>query len=177
MGLLGRPAPGFNEPLALLRACHERIAERLDLLARLPDHVAAHGADPEAQAAARRILQYFDRAAPHHHQDEEEDLFPMLRDAQERPGADPRLSGWLEQLLQEHCELDAGWKALRPHLVALTEGQQGADLACPALIETYRRHMALENEHLFPLADRLLSVVEIVRLSAAMQVRRGITPC
>jgi hemerythrin-like domain-containing protein len=177
MMLPAKTAPGFDDPLGLLTACHERITERLDLLERLPGHVLANGADAGARSAAQRILQYFDRAAPHHHEDEEQDLFPMLRAAQHREGADPRLSAWLDRLSAEHRELERGWKDLRPGLVALAQEELGEvlpDLACPDLIDAYRRHIALENDHLLPVAERLLTAREIGRLAAAMQSRRGI---
>jgi hemerythrin-like domain-containing protein len=179
MMLPGQTAPGFDDPLGLLRACHERITERLDILERLPGHLSANGPDAGARSAAQRILQYFDRAAPHHHEDEEQDLFPMLRAALRREGADPRLSGWLDRLSAEHRDLERGWKDLRPRLVALAQGEGGGalpDLACPGLIDAYRRHIALENDHLLPVAERLLTPAEIGRLAAAMQSRRGIMP-
>lgn len=174
--LPGKTAPGFDDPLGLLRACHERITERLDILERLPGHLLANGADAGARSAAQRILQYFDRAAPHHHEDEEQDLFPMLRAARQREGADPRLTTWLDRLSAEHRDLERGWKDLRPRLVALAQGGGGEapDLACPDLIDAYRRHIALENDHLLPVAEYLLTAAETGRLAAAMQARRGI---
>ena len=49
MMLPGKTAPGFDDPLALLRACHERITERLDILERLPGHLSANGPDAGAR--------------------------------------------------------------------------------------------------------------------------------
>nr|WP_296752129.1 hypothetical protein [Thioalkalivibrio sp.] len=43
---MGEATPSFEDPLGVLRACHRRIAERLDLLERLPEHVERHGTAP-----------------------------------------------------------------------------------------------------------------------------------
>ena len=168
--------PGFEDPLGVLRACHRRIAERLDLLERLPEHVAMHGADASAQSAAQRVLNYFDRAAAHHHQDEEEDLFPMLREARGRAGWDDRVLEALEQLTLEHERLAWHWTRVRPSLVSLARGQQAATLRTEDLVRAYRAHMAVEDEWIFPVAAQVLDHGELRRLGLAMQQRRGLSP-
>jgi hypothetical protein len=50
---LQAPAAGFDEPFAMLGACHERVRRSLALLQRLVEHAAAHGADAQARDAAR----------------------------------------------------------------------------------------------------------------------------
>ena len=57
------PAVGFEQPFAMLEACHERVQRTLTLLQRLRAHVREHGADVPAQQAARDVLRYFDIAA------------------------------------------------------------------------------------------------------------------
>ncbi|MFN2348559.1 MAG: hemerythrin domain-containing protein [Thioalkalivibrio sp.] len=172
------PAPGFDDPLALLRACHSRIQERLDTLERLPGHLSRVGADPEARHAAERILDYFDRAAPHHHADEDSDLFPLLLAGHGRPGWDNRLPRWLERLAGEHPKLEAGWARLRPALQAVAEGDSGARPRATEWIAATRDHLALEEENVLPLALRLLSPEELHQLGAAMAKRRKVQfPC
>lgn len=168
--------PGFNDPIGLLRACHRRIAERLELLERLPGYVETHGADASAQSAAQRILNYFERAAEHHHQDEEEDLFPMLRRARGRNGWDERMLDSLDQLTVEHARLAWRWAQARPSLVALVRGQRVPNLRIDELVRAYRAHMAIEDEMIFPRAATLLDPAELQRLGAAMQRRRGLSP-
>lgn len=72
------PSVGFEQPFAMLEACHERVQRTLALLQRLRAHVLEHGADVPAQQAARDVLRYFDIAAPLHHEDEELHVFPLL---------------------------------------------------------------------------------------------------
>ena len=63
--------PGFDDPIGLLRACHEKMLAHCDLLAALLDKDTL---DDEAREAARNLVRYFSQSAPLHHRDEEEDL-------------------------------------------------------------------------------------------------------
>jgi hemerythrin-like domain-containing protein len=167
------PAPGFDDPLGLLRACHGRIRERLDTLERLPEHLLTRGADAEVGAAARRILEYFDRAAPHHHADEDRDLFPLLLNVAERPGWDPGLPETLERLAAEHALLEDGWAQLRSELEALALGENRTLPEADDWIRATRAHLSLEESRVLPLAGRLLTNRDLRRLGRAMALRRG----
>ncbi|MFO8004340.1 hemerythrin domain-containing protein [Thioalkalivibrio sp.] len=168
--------PGFDDPLGVLRACHRRIAERLDLLERLPEYVELHGADASAQSAAQRVLNYFDRAAGNHHEDEEADLFPMLRRAKGRQGWDDAVPAALEQLTAEHERLARRWAQIRPSLASLARGEHTATLSTEALVRDYRAHMAVEDELILPVAAHVLDHGQLQRLGVAMQRRRGLSP-
>lgn len=55
--MLTVPAPGFDDPLALLRACHARILRQCETLGIMAERLAGGGLTPElrdAAAAARR---------------------------------------------------------------------------------------------------------------------------
>ena len=56
------PGVGFEQPFAMLQACHERVLRTLALLARLRTHVLQHGVDDDARQAARDVQRYFDIA-------------------------------------------------------------------------------------------------------------------
>mgnify|MGYP003704987797 CR=1 FL=1 len=66
-------APGFDQPLAVLKHCHDRIRKQLATLDKLLPHLQQYGADQQAQEAAQAVLRYFMQAAPLHHEDEEHD--------------------------------------------------------------------------------------------------------
>ena len=121
--LLIKPAPSFDEPIDMLRACHERIAAQCTTLEKLAAHLPVHGADTQAQQAARNIMRYFDVAGPHHHADEEQDLFPMLIKAA-RPQCSP-MGERIASLLDEHRVLEAAWVQLRTVLADIAEAKQG----------------------------------------------------
>ena len=92
--------PGFDEPLALLRACHKNITDHCERLENLITHINTQGIDDEARQAARNIVRYFSSSALLHHRDEEEDLFPMLR---LRCEPEDEIDQVLENLSAEHA--------------------------------------------------------------------------
>ncbi|MHB0917786.1 MAG: hemerythrin domain-containing protein, partial [Thiobacillus sp.] len=138
VSLLGAAAPGFDRPLAVLEACHGRIAKQCDTLDKLLAHLPVHGADAQAQQAARAVLAYFDTAAVQHHDDEERNLFPLL----EQAGA-PGACDLVEALTLEHDELALLWRRLR---VELQQIGSGAASALDAALT--QRFIALNRSHL-----------------------------
>lgn len=171
--LLGSVAPGFDQPLDVLEACHDRIARQCDTLEKLLAHLPTHGTDEQAQQAARAVMTYFDTAAVHHHDDEERNLFPLL----EQAGA-PGACDLVETLTLEHDELALLWRQLRPELHQVEQGM--AVLLDEGLVRRfialYRSHLEFENTQVLPLARQVLGSVEIERLGRAMAARRALRP-
>ena len=170
--VLGMAAPGFDQPLDVLLVCHGRFEKQCATLEKLLTHLPQHGSDGEAQQAARAILNYFDTAAVHHHDDEERNLFPLL----ERAGQ----GEWcevVELLTGEHDDLAQLWRALRPPLQAIAEGEAAAlnDNHARRFIALNRSHIVFENERVFPLARQILSAADLHSLGCAMAARRGVS--
>lgn len=170
-GLTGEAAPGFDQPLEMLEACHGRIARQCDTLEKLQAHLPRHGADLQARQAAQAILTYFDTAAVHHHDDEERNLFPLLELA-DAPGA----CDLVELLTREHDELALLWRRLRPALAELAASRPAALDAEVAqrFVALYRSHIEFENSRLLPLARASLAADALARLGRAMAARRGV---
>lgn len=169
--LLGQIAPGFDQPLDVLLACHGRIEKQCITLERLLMHLPQHGSDAQAQQAARALLNYFDTAAVHHHDDEERNLFPLL----ERAGQ----GEWcevIELLTGEHDDLAQLWRAIRPPLQAIANGEAVAlsDKHVRRFIALNRSHIAFENDRVLPLAREILSAADLQSLGRAMAARRGV---
>ncbi len=162
------PAPGFDDPIALLLACHDKVRHFASLAPRIAQHLAEHGADLEAAQAATNVLRYFERAAPLHHADEEDDLFPALRQLGEL-----ELNHSLDTLQAEHALLNALWLAVRPWLDAVTRQQW---LPSPAELgdfaQRYPAHADQEEALVYGAASKL-SAETLQRLGAAMSQRRG----
>lgn len=160
--------PRIDDPMALLRACHDKVRQFTRLAQRLHAHVQAHGADAQAREAAQAVLRYFNQAAPLHHDDEDVDLFIAL-------GAlgDAALDARMVALSAEHDALLALWQGLSPWLLALTQGQlppaPWPDV--DAFAERYRAHAHLEETEVYPHAERLAPAT-LVQLAAAMSARR-----
>ena len=169
------PAAGFDAPLQMLEACHQRLQRQCDTLRRMVPHVATHGSDANAREAAQAVMRYFDKAAVDHHADEEEDLFPALLEAM--AGSDAVcLRELVGTLTRQHRELEAHWQALRRVLAAIAAGEQ---VALPAalverLIDGYAAHLAREDAELLPMAERLIDDTTLQRIGQAMRQRRGI---
>ena len=166
-------APSLDEPLDMLHACHERIEAQLRTLERLIDYLPDHGVDDQVRSAIANVLRYFDQAAPNHHEDEERDLFPRLlaRASHEEAAS---VNSLIETLLGEHQVMAEALDTVRRDLLALVAAQRGPlDAAAIAhLADCYRRHIAREESSLLPLAKRLLTAEDVVRLSLAMTERR-----
>lgn len=167
------PAVGFEQPFAMLEACHERVLRTLALLARLRAHVREHGADGDARQAARDVLRYFDMAAPLHHEDEELHVFPLLL-AQ----ATPELKALVLRLQQDHVAMTADWAAARTGLLALVDG--GAEGFTPhdeaafdRFAERYGAHIEAEEGMAYPAAVALLAPAALATMGREMAARRG----
>ena len=166
------PGAGFDEPFAMLAACHERVERMLQLLERLAEHLPTHGCDRQAADAARDVMRYFDLAAPAHHEDEERHVLPALRAA----GDD----AFAAQLQQEHRELQRRWAELRASLVLV---QQGAWCAAAtgtgfddwkAFAVLYRAHAAAEEALAFPLVQAATDAPAQRAMGEEMAHRRGV---
>ncbi len=168
--LFDSPAASFDDPIALLSACHDRVRHYAGLLLKLAGHLPQHGADIQARQAATSILRYFDVAAPLHHADEEEDLFPLL--AERGDDALRFLIGI--SMLEEHDELAEIWREVRTILLAIESGES-TELPF-ALAERFARrypeHAAIEDERIYPLAEKLLSQEELATIGQRMEARR-----
>jgi hemerythrin-like domain-containing protein len=162
--------PGFEDPQAMLLACHEKVRHFARLAARLGQHVSDNGADAEASHAAKGILRYFDLAAPLHHDDEELDLFPALRAL-----GSSELDNAINRLEAEHEELAVLWESIRPWLDATAHNEL---VAPPATVAEFSRRYILhagaeETEVYGAMAD--LPPEVIAAIGRSMCVRRGLS--
>ncbi|WP_395008900.1 hemerythrin domain-containing protein [Undibacterium sp.] len=176
MDSLFTSAPSFDQPLAVLKHCHDRIRKQLTTLEKLLPHLQSHGADTEAQQAAQAVLKYFQNAAPLHHEDEEIDLLPELqRTAQ---GADAELLAVrLSTILQQHQEMATLWQGIESQLSLIANGSSAKlnDSDVAAFQALYQEHMQIEETQIAPMAMRLFDTQQMQKLGQAMQARRGIT--
>ena len=169
--------PGFDQPIAVLKHCHDKIRKQLTTLQNLLAHLVQHGNTADAQQAAKAVLQYFNQAAHLHHDDEEQDLMPMLQAT--ATGEDAALLATLvPEILADHQRMDQAWLTLRPELDAIAAGT-GVQLSAHGVrdyVAAYQAHMSKEEGQLAPMAKRLFSAQQMEQLGTAMQRRRGIAP-
>ncbi|MBA5606908.1 pyridoxamine 5'-phosphate oxidase [Duganella sp. FT3S] len=170
-------APDFNQPIAVLKHCHDRIRKQLQTLQNLLGHLPQHGADTAAQKAAEAVLKYFDNAAPLHHGDEEQDLMPMLQ-ATARGADAALLAAVVPGILADHARMDAEWTILKSQLDKIANGSSTALSVedVNRFSEAYAAHMLTEETQIAPMAKRLFTDEQMELLGQAMQRRRGIVP-
>ncbi len=167
------PVVGFDQPFEMLEACHERVQRSLDLLHRLIDYVDQHGVDDDARSAAADVQRYFDIAGPHHHEDEERHVFPAVQ-----PHADARLRQTVIGLQNDHLLMDAMWQRLRPVLQRWqgdTDHRPMSELErtiADDFRQAYRRHIALEEGVVYPVARAHLSASDQLEMGNEMAGRR-----
>ena len=157
-------------PLDFILADHLRQRVVCSLLDRL---AARHRFEVDI---AREVLAHIETDMAIHVIDEEQDLFPLLR---RRAEPDDHLEPVLGQLSTEHAEdgvradhIIAGLKvALAGHHEALDESLR-AELC--RFAGSQRRHLALENAVVMPLAKKRLTPVDLKALGGRMAARRGI---
>lgn len=171
---LFQPIPGFDQPIAVLKHCHDKIRKQIATLKKLLVHLPRHGATIDAQQAAGAVLQYFDKAAALHHADEENDLMPMLQATAEGEDA-ALLDALVPEILADHRQMDRIWTALKGQLDAIA-GATAATLSADDVArfaDYYAAHMAKEETQLAPMAIRLFSSEQMARLGEAMRERRN----
>ncbi|HQR53960.1 MAG TPA: hemerythrin domain-containing protein [Burkholderiales bacterium] len=169
--------PGFDEPIEMLRACHDRIAHQCTTLERLVPHLKRHGCDQTAREAAAGVLRYFTLAGPHHHADEERDLFPRLLDV--ATGEDAQRAALLvTSMVADHREMERLWSEIEPALAAIARGAiDGLDgVLVGAFCTVYRNHMAIEENDVIALAERVLPPAALTEIGWSMSIRRGVKP-
>ena len=175
MNTLLASGPDFDQPIAVLKHCHDKIRKQLLTLQKLAQHLPSAGADKEAQEAASAVLRYFREAAPNHHADEEQDLLPMLQAT--AVGEDLNLLQRLQpEILHEHHEMDLIWVKLMIQLDGIVAGKV-SELDVDRVMQfcvLYTAHMEKEESNIAPMAKRLFSSEQMQSLGQAMRRRRNI---
>ena len=145
---------------------HRQMCKALEQLAAMPDF------DPGRIASLADFIR-FDLTL--HVIDEEEDFFPMLR---ERCLPDDGIDAVLDQMTDEHAADKALSVEVRDVLNAcLIERKPPAAIECGAAVlrnfaQHERRHMALENAVVIPLARRRLAPDDLTSLGERFAARR-----
>lgn len=170
---------GFAEPLGLLNDCHRRIERFLDILHRIAEQGSGRELTDEQRRAVEAALEYFRHAAPRHTADEEQSLFPLLR-ASNDPGAQSVMKT-MEALEHDHAAADVAHAAIDSAYRQWLENRSLPPEQAEKLRETlrdlremYRRHIAVEDQEVFPTAGRLLSQAQLKELGQQMADRRGL---
>jgi len=169
----------FHNPLGLLSDCHRRIERFLSCLITISEE--AHGGElnDTLRQQLETALRYFREAAPKHTFDEEESLFPRLKARKDYESE--AIFTLLDRLHVDHTEADKqhrrvdelGCKWRAEKRLSPDDAGQLLELL-RALGTTYERHIAVEENEVFPLAGRVLGLYELETIGQEMAARRGL---
>lgn len=167
MALLHTPPPSFEDPMEMLRACHDKVRHFAKLSLRIADHVQQQGADQQARDAATAVIRYFDLAAPLHHADEDDDLYPALLALN-----DSALNAHIQRLTHEHATLAGLWQAVRAWLKDIEGGVASSPPSeLSGFAKQYPGHAQDEENLVYPHAQ-YLSEYQLNLLGQSMTRRR-----
>jgi len=171
-----KESPDFSRPMAVLRACHERIRKECEKLSALVERLQQHGCDEQARQTALSVIRYFDSGARVHHEDEEEDLLPRMMGASTMSRGSS-LTRMIADIANEHSEMDRTWTDLRAMLQEVMADQNALDpLLVDRFVKLYRAHILMEESNVYPLAEMLLSRQDLADIGANMAQRRADLP-
>jgi len=165
-------APDFDNPLGLIKACHERILFHCDLLEKIMRYLAENETDKEAIDAIQRVSRYFNTAGKLHHQDEEVDVFPrLIRDS-------VKLADIVNTLRQDHTNLDTLWHSISAALEKPGAINPEQLIELTKIITEFcnlnRKHLQVEEEELLTIATHLISNDDLKAIGQSMKDRRNL---
>jgi hemerythrin-like domain-containing protein len=176
-----KPSPDFSNPIELLIDCHRRIERFLAVLLKVAAEAKGSPMTKQQSREWEQALDYFRNAAPRHTADEEESLFPRLRRLSQ-PEVEHALAE-MRELEADHEQADEwhqivdhlGRKWLSDRLLAIGDFER-LNQTLSNLSELYSRHIALEDNSLFPVAGAVLAGTETAQIGTEMAHRRGLDP-
>jgi hemerythrin-like domain-containing protein len=164
------PSELFLDPIEYLYVEHSRQRLACNLL---QQQLEAKTPDPEIVTALKL---YLSRDLGLHIVDEEENLFALLR-SRARP--EDELENLLQQLSVEHARDEKLSNEMIGALDKMIAGEalskrSNAYKTIAEFVTAERRHLALENGALLPIARLRLTAKDLVNLGERMAARRGI---
>ncbi|WP_438004327.1 hemerythrin domain-containing protein [Sorangium sp. So ce321] len=157
-----------NDPLEKLAAAHRSLEENLNDLARAARALGEARGRAAALEGLSSVFAYFERSLSRHHEDEERSLFPRLAVLE-------AIAPTLDRLRQEHKAHQRAINELRA-AIARDGGPEPIEVI-PQLIDELRaahqRHVACEEQEVFPAARRFLQSSAMQGIMHEMETRRG----
>lgn len=164
------PSALLKQPLDYILADHHRQR----LLCVLCDRIADDGCSDRKTVS--EIIDYITNDMAVHVIDEEQDLFPLLR---RRADPEDDIEEVLDKLSGEHAHDEALAEMIVSELGrALKASPQDLPAKLVEALKQFshnqKRHLALENAMILPLAKVRLTKKDLEELSARMAARRGV---
>jgi len=146
-----------RDPLDLLKKEHEEGQKHLERLGSAADSIKINGFSVEAFEEIVDAVRWMNTDVRRHTDWEEKHLFPLIeRHTSELP----------EQMRNDHRELRSSFTQLLDIVREIEEGKmRGSSIheivqISYVIVELMRSHIQKENDHLFPLAQKMLTIKE-----------------
>ena len=166
----GRPNVLPADAIAILSGSHRRQEEELGVCARALAQLVAGRGGPQQIATIAGAMAFFREKAARHVADEEESIFPRLSMRHEQQA----LVVDLETEHREHAmmlaDMDAMLEAWGANVPSIEQASQFASQFA-TFADTYRAHIAREDEELLP-EMRQLGATELTEIALEMVARR-----
>lgn len=170
-----RPDSGFDDPIGMLKDCHRRIEQFLQIICVVVDRASGRELTDEESAAVRAALQYFRVGGQRHTADEEESLFPRMRAEQKAAGALKEIDALETQhreaddLHQAVDKLYSRWLEGKP---LSAEDEEWLRTSTQRLKQLYDGHIKVEESLVFPRAAESLNKETIAAIGQEFRARR-----
>jgi hemerythrin-like domain-containing protein len=170
-----KPDAGFDDPLGMLKDCHRRIEQFLNIVCVVVGRAHGRALTEEETAAIQSALHYFRVGGQRHSADEEQSLFPRMRAA----GAThevTEISG-LEHDHRDadamHVKVDSIYSAWIANGSLTAEQHTELSAATARLKKLYAQHIELEEMIVFPRAAEMLDRDAIAAMGREFRERRS----
>ena len=171
-----KPDAGFDDPLGMLKDCHRRIEQFLQILCVVVERAQGREMSEEERAAVQAALSYFRTGGQRHTRDEEDSLFPRMRAAGVDPGELEKVGGLEHEhrradiLHNQVDELYTAWLAKARLGTSETDALLSATRELKAL---YAGHIEVEEKVVFPSAAAALDQHAIREMGQEFRERRN----
>lgn len=169
----------YSNPLGLLSDCHRRIEQFLGVLIKVTSQARGARLSEDQRNGLEVAIRYFREAAPKHTRDEEESLFPrMMASYDARAWSAISLLNELNadhvRADADHAEVDVLARRWLSEGVLSIESTHRLSEVLEHLRSTYQKHIAVEDNEVFPLAGQILSKDDLAAVGREMATRRSI---
>lgn len=171
-----KPDAGFDDPIGMLKDCHRRIEQFLNVLCLVVERAPGRPLTEEETAAVKSALNYFRVGGQRHTADEEESLFPRMRVEKTTESALQQIEA-LESDHRAaddlHATVEKLYSSWLEGKVLSTEELQHLRAATERLKQLYEGHIRIEENLVFPRAAEELDSETIAKIGQEFRARRA----
>lgn len=170
-----KPDSGFDDPIGMLKDCHRRVEHFLDILCRVVSEAPGRALNSGEQSAIDAALHYFSESGPRHNMDEEESLFPRLRSL----NAAAVLADVRRLESEHHHAATLHDQTAQLYTSWIVDGFLNAEATARLqaitrnLRDLYREHIQIEEEVVFPFAEKQLDRNALATIGVEFKLRRA----